>query len=282
MIHFLLAQSSGTNPGDALEGIEVSHDWTDWIVAGAIVVTSVVVGLVASRVVSRSLIRREVEPITARLLGRIVGFVLVLIGLVTALGVLQVRGLGAVLGALGILGIALAFALQDTLENLIAGLALQVSKPFKKGEAVTLGDFDGTVEDVRMRNVLLRTYDGESVQLPSATVWKNPILNHMKEGTRRARLDVGVAFDTDLDRVREVLRDAVVPLDVVLDEPTPDVWVTGFGEASIRVSVLVWFDTVETNLFEVTDACARAMKRALDSAGITIPYPQRVVTDPDG
>lgn len=272
----LLAQA-GVDSGDAMEGLEVSHDWVDWVVAGAILLISILVGLVVSRYVSRRLIRREIEPITARLLGRLGGFLIVLVGAVTALGVLEVKGLGAVLGALGILGIAVAFALQDTLENLIAGLAMQLSKPFRKGDGVTLGDFDGTVEDIRMRYVFLRTYDGESVQLPSASVWKNAILNHTKEGTRRVRLDVRVPYSTDLEKAKSVLLGAVSSVDLVLAHPEPAVWVTGFAEASVCISVFVWFDTLSTAPFEVTDACAITAKRALDEAGIESPLPQRVV-----
>lgn len=267
----ILAQApSPTGATKALEQVKASTDWIDWVVAGVVVAVSLLAGMLLTRLIASTLIRRDIEALAARAFARSVGVVVILIGFVTALGFLQVQGLGAVLGALGIAGVAIAFALKDTIENLIAGLALQLTRPFRIGDSVSLGEFGGTIEDVKIRSVFLRTYDGERAQLPSAEVYRNAILNHTFEGTRRIRVEVRVAYDTDLDTLSEIALNALRALDLVIDDPAPALWVSNFADCAIEVVVLAWFDTTVTGPLEVTDAVLRALKRAFEANGIRI------------
>lgn len=131
------------------------------------------------------------------------------VGVVHAVGVLGVR-ITPLLGALGVRGIALAFALQDVLQNFVAGLLLQVRQPFKVGHEVELGGYQWRVEDINLRTVIVTTYDGLTVYLPSSTVLKNPIVDLTRTPLSRTSLAVGVAYDTDLPRAQQVLLVAAV------------------------------------------------------------------------
>ncbi len=113
--------------------------------------------------------------------------------------------------------------------------------------------------------------------IPNALVWKNPLKNITTTPERRTTIDVGVAYGTDLDRAKGVLERAVAAVEDVHTEPAPTAQVFAFGASSIDFAVRYWHDAPTSTLWKLRDEVARAIKRALDEAGIEIPFPQRVV-----
>lgn len=249
----------------------------DWIVAGAIAVA----GLALARLV-RGLVARaaggveEDEPAAAEAVGRTVGMALAAVSLLYALGVLGVR-LGPLVGALGIGGLALAFAGQTILANFLASILLQLRHPFRRGDQISVADCEGTVDDVNFRTVVLRTFDGERVMVPCAQVLATPITNHTALGRRRTTVEVSVAYDTDLEHALAVLREAVAATKGVLERPTPEVWVRSFADSGVTLAVRFWHPPDITTLWRTRSEVAVSVKRALDEAGIRIPFPQRVL-----
>src|SRR5439155_11654970 len=150
----------------------------DWIRAGVIIVIAVLVAQALRRVVARAIGPSDSDGDDggggAVIIGRLAGYLVMIGGLVYALAALDVK-LGPLLGAIGIGGIAVAFALQDMIENLIAGVLLQTRRPFRRGHLVQTGQHEGKVEYVNMRTTVLRTFDGERVLVPNASVLRNPI-----------------------------------------------------------------------------------------------------------
>jgi small conductance mechanosensitive channel len=170
----------------------------DWIRAGAIVLGSIVVAVIANRV-ARKVGERTIGPGFASLLiARTIGYVIVLVGIIYALGGLGVR-IGPLLGALGLGGLVLALALQGVVENFFGALILQSRRPFTVGDTVELGEHVG-VKDIDSRTVVLRGLDGTWIRIPNSKVLKDPIVTMTTEHLRRSRLTVGVAYDTDLER----------------------------------------------------------------------------------
>ncbi|MDP9020522.1 MAG: mechanosensitive ion channel family protein, partial [Actinomycetota bacterium] len=146
---------------EALEGVTTG----DWLRAGAILVVALVASRLVKRLTASYVERGDGARLAAQLVGRVVGALVVVGGFVYALQVLGVR-LGPVLGALGIGGLALAFAAQTILENLFASVLLQSRRPFRRGDQIATNEIEGTVEDVNFRTVVLRTYAGERVLVP--------------------------------------------------------------------------------------------------------------------
>ncbi|CAN5779937.1 hypothetical protein BH20ACT1_BH20ACT1_02370 [soil metagenome] len=257
---------------EALQGLTAA-DWITAavILAGAIVLSRLVRGLTARLVEQGDGARR-----TARLIGRSVGSLVVVIGVVYALQVLGVR-LAPLLGALGIGGLALAFAAQTILENVFASLLLQSRRPFRAGDQIATNEIEGTVEDVNFRTVVLRTYQGEKVLLPCSLVLNAPITNFTVKGTRRTTLEVGVAYGTDLVTAQRVLLEALTSVDGVRSQPPPEAWVEQFGESSIDFALRWWHAPDIATLWRVRSAAAMAVKSAFDGAGIEIPFPQRTL-----
>ena len=272
----LLAQAAGEVDEEvaaAFDGLTAG----DWIRAAVIVLVTFLVAAIVRRLAARFVDDDEGARTVAVFLGRVVAALVVVGGLVYALNALGVR-LAPLLGALGIGGLALAFAAQQILANVFASILLQARRPFRRGDQITTGEIEGTVEDVNLRAVVLRTYDGERVYVPCSQVLENPIVNHTTRGVRRTSVEVGVAYDADLEAVRRALVTAVAQLDDVRDRPGTEVWVEAFGESSIDLVVRYWHAPDIATTWRVRSEVAVTIKRTLDELGVEIPYPQRVVT----
>ncbi len=248
----------------------------DYLTALGIVLASLVIGRIVRMLITRTLERRQADRFIAELIGRVVSYLIGTIGLVYGLEELGVA-IGPALGALGIFGIALAFAVQDVLENFVSGVLLQLRRPFTAGDEVETSDYQGTVVQVDSRAVVIHTPAGETVRIPSATVIKQPIVNLTARRARRTTIVVGVAYGTSLAQATQVLTDALGATEGVLDSPAPDVMATEFGDSSINFAVRYWHEPSIASMWRVRHAVVLAVDEALASAGITIPFPQRVL-----
>ncbi|HSH62456.1 MAG TPA: mechanosensitive ion channel family protein [Acidimicrobiales bacterium] len=248
----------------------------DWILAGGVFLGGIALGRVLRALLTRRITHEDAERSAALVLGRLAGYVAVVGGLVYALSVLDVR-LGPLLGAVGIGGIAIALASQSLLANFLSSVILQVRRPFKRGDEICTNDCEGKVEEVNFRTVILRTWDGERVFVPSAAVVNAPIVNFTSLRRRRTTLTIGVAYDTHLESAQRVLQQAVAAVEGVLESPAPEALVESFGESSVDFAVRYWHRPETPALWQVRSRVAMAAKSALEGAGITIPFPQRVV-----
>lgn len=272
----LLAQLSEDTGDEIEEVLPGGLGAEDWIRAGLILAVAIALGWIIQAVSRRLLARGGSDLPVVALLAHSLRNLVILVGIVYALATLEVR-LGPLLGALGIGGLAVAFAAQSILANTFASILLRTRRSISRGDQITAFGHEGTVEDITMRVVVLTTFDGERVLLPCAEVLNGAIVNHTVNGIRRTTLEVGVTYDTDLDRADRVLRDAVESIDGVFDEPRPEVWVEEFGESSIDFAVRYWHRPDIATVWRVRSAVAKAIKRGFDEAGITIPFPQRTV-----
>ena len=255
------------------EGLTVA----EWLLAAGVLVA----GIVAGRIIKALIVRRfgsaaEGASYAANMIGRAAAYAMALAGLIYALGILGVR-LGPLLGAIGIGGIALALAAQTILANFIASLLIQTRRPFRRGDQIGSNGFEGIVEGVNLRAVVMHTFDGERVLIPANDVLSAPIVNYTALGMRRTTLTVGVSYSTDLQQAQEHLLTAVRSVDEVLEEPVPEAWVEQFNDSSIDFAVRFWHHPQRALLWEVRSRVAMAIKRQLDRAGISIPFPQLVV-----
>lgn len=258
---------------DALDGVTTD----DWIRAGLIFLAAIAVSRLIQFAVTRLISDENGSAVAFRLIGRAVGATVVIVGFVYALSSLGVR-LGPVLGALGIGGLALAFGAQSILENFFSSILIQTRRPFHVGDQVEVGEgTEGVVEDINFRVVVVRTFDGERVYVPASSVLTNPIVNVTARGPWRTILSVGVAYGTDLRAAQEVLTEAVLPVEGVLATPPLEVWFEGFGDSSLDFSIRFWHTPEMATRWRVRSDVGMAVNRALDEAGITIPFPQRTM-----
>jgi small-conductance mechanosensitive channel len=244
----------------------------DWIHVGVILGVTVFATQAMRHTVMRAA-RHDPDRVWGRLVSRFLTYIIVVAGLVYSLVALRVQ-IGPLLGALGIGGIALAFALQDTLQNFVAGVLLQARRPIRRGDQVLIDQkFEGVVEDIDLRNVALRTYDGLDVFIPNKTVLENPIVNFTRTPLRRASLDVGVGYGIDLGQAQRLLVGAMKRTDCVRDLPSPAAWVHEFGDSSVKFTLLFWHSVAIP--WQARSDVAMSVKAALDEAAVPMPFPQR-------
>jgi len=222
--------------------------------------------------IRRALKRAEFDPALIHLLIDNVYRVSVLIfGLVMAASQLGVD-VGAALAGLGVAGIAVGFAAQDSIANTIAGFLIFWDKPFTGGDMVETQGQYGEVQAITLRTTRIRTPDNTYVVIPNRQIIEDVLVNHSMYGEARVRVPVGIAYKEDVARAREVLLDAVRGLEGVDEDPEPAVVVKELGDSSVNLEVRVWVHDASTEravFFRVLEAS----KSALDEAGIEIPFP---------
>ena len=249
----------------------------DLITALVVFVATFVIASWVNKLILNALEVKDVEPQIAELLAKIARWSVIVLGTITALQ--QVNfDVAAFIAGLGIMGLALGFALQDVTQNFVAGVLLLVQQPFEIGDLIEVDDHTGWVREVDLRATRLRTLDGLDVLIPNSSVFTSAITNHTTEPLQRVALGVGVAYSSDLDRAAEVALEAINQLPFVLKEPAPpDVNYRGFGGSSIDFNVYYWHNNLEYRPRVAIDAGVRAIKKAFDEAGIEIPFPIRTV-----
>ena len=278
MPHAIFAQEEPSEDVTVL----IDHvGWYEWVLAVIVVILSLVGGRLIRRALSRGLARTPVTPFAAIVLGKTVVYLAVVVGLYFSLSVLNLE-VGPLIGALGLAGLAVAFAFQDILENFIAGVLILMRQPIKVGDEMESNGYQGDVQDLSLRAVAIDTFDGDRVYLPNSMVWKSPLVNFTETPLRRTTLVVGVAYRTDLDHAQRVLQEAIDKVPGVVIPPAATVEFVEFNNSSIDFYVRYWHASDRPSLWAVRDRAGRAMKKALDAAGIEIPFPQRTLWFPEG
>jgi len=271
------------DPSELTQKVD-TQSLTIWDAVWAIVIvaSSFLIAAVARRLMRRFLRRFEGIPDTyALFIARATGWVVIVIGVIYALGVLGVDLGPAVLTLLLVVAIAF-FAGRGLLENFGAGLILQGTSMFDVGDQIVTGAGAGTVHEITGRTVILRTPDGREINVPNTVVVNEALTNLTTLGQRRSSLEVGVAYGSDLDVVVATLLDAALSSDRVFDEPAPDVLMTEFGDNSLNFEVRFWHDPTVVDERRAVDEVARAVDKAFAAAGIEIPFPQRILGWADG
>jgi small conductance mechanosensitive channel len=248
----------------------------DLIAALVIFLAGVYLANLIARLVRRALDRRLVNPEAAQVMTAVTRWTLIILVSITALE--QVRfDLRAFVAGLGIAGFTIGFALKDISENFVAGLLLLLQRPFDLGDVIEIDEFRGRVTDVSLRATEMITLDGQNIILPNGMVYTSPITNYTRSPLSRIALDVGVAYDSDLEQVRRVALEAIESVPQVLADPPPKVVYRAFDDSAITLTVMYWIDGRETPQFQATDVGLPAVKKAFDRAGIEIPFPIRTV-----
>jgi small-conductance mechanosensitive channel len=207
-------------------------------------------------------------------LGRLAHLGVVFAGFLAAVGIIAPSvGAAELLSILGVGSVAIGFAFRDILQNFLAGILILLREPFSKGDWVQLGDHEGIVTAISTRSTWIRTFDGRDIAIPNGEVFTNAMTVVTRTPTIRAQYEFGVAYDTDLDRAMEVILDAVRAFSTVLDDPAPDAGVADLAGSSVNIRARWW--TTNDDFYRTKLDVIKAVKEALDEAGIDIPFPQR-------
>lgn len=244
-----------------------------------------VVGIILARVVSRSAVKLFSNRVTthqAILVQRITFYVIAGLFIASALMSLGFD-ISVLLGAAGILTVAIGFASQTSASNVISGLFLLGEKPFSVGDIVRIGTTTGSVLSVDLLSVKLRTFDNLFVRVPNETIIKSEITNLTRFPIRRIDVLMGVAYKEDLNHVRDLLMDVADRNPLCLEEPKPLFIYKGFGESALNFQFSVW--AKRENFLDLKNSIQIEIKDSFDTGNVEIPFPHRTlyagsVTDP--
>lgn len=250
------------------------------LVAGALIlaVTFFIV-LIAKAVVRRLLRNSGLRGSLRELAARFTSIIVWGVGLlVAALVVFPGLTPSKALAGLGVGSIAIGLAFKDIFENFFAGVLILWKFPFENGDFISCDGILGKVEHVSVRNTLVRTVEGDLVIIPNATLYKNAVDVLTDHDVRRISIIVGVAYGEDIDKSRNVIADAVRSCDSVRNGPAPQIFANEFASSSVNFEVAWWTGSTPLARRESRDEVVAAIKRALDDAGIEIPFPYRTLT----
>jgi small conductance mechanosensitive channel len=225
---------------------------------------------------SRKRFWRRLSPnlFISDLLAQAVRAIAIIVGAIVALNLVGANALlGTVLGGAGVLGLAIGFAVRDSLENYISSVMLSVRQPFRANDHVVIDGNEGKVVRLTSRATVLMTLDGNHLRIPNATVFKAVILNYTRNPERRFTFELGVDAADDPQAAIETGAAAIAELDFVIDDPPPSGIIESVGESNIVLSFRGWVNQNGVDFLRARSVAIRCTKMALEAAGFTLPEP---------
>ncbi|MGJ8588498.1 MAG: mechanosensitive ion channel domain-containing protein [Yoonia sp.] len=196
----------------------------------------------------------------------------VIFGIVIALDIINATALlSTILGAAGIIGLALGIAVRDTVENFIASVMLSFRQPFRPNDTVEINGDIGKVIRLTSRATILLSFDGNHIRIPNSSVFKSRIINYTQNAERRFMFSIMVERDTDLQAARTLVEQTVQDLPFILTEPAAQTWIEALHTAGVELVVTGWVDQNETSIVRAKGEALRQVKLAIQAAGIVIP-----------
>jgi small conductance mechanosensitive channel len=251
------------------------------LVAAVTVVLTLLVARIVKRLVHSSTRRAGVRPGLSLLFSRVWSGAIITLGILLALAIaVPSLDFAAALGALGVGGIVIGFALKDIVQNFLAGILILVNRPFRLGDQIRSGEQEGTVEDIQVRATLLRTYDNRRVVIPNSELFTNRVVVNTAYDKVRLSVAFTVQSTDSLSRIRHLVLDTIEDLPEVLPEPAPQVLVRELQDSGTLLEVRFWADPpVRRETILAEDSVLTALVEAFAEAGIDITPVQRVLLD---
>ncbi|AMN66552.1 mechanosensitive ion channel domain-containing protein [Psychrobacter sp. P11G5] len=235
--------------------------------------------IVFKKIVYKLLGSRSRHQNLVKVFQRVGGALIIFIGLMIAM-VIAVPGFTPtkLIGALGIGSVAIGFAFKDIFQNLLSGILLLISEPFRIGDQIVSGDYEGTVEDIKIRATTIKTYDGRQVVIPNSDLYTSALTVNTAYKQRRLQLAVGIGYADDINEAKAEIMQALSRADTVSKEATPTIIAVNLGDSTIDL-IVRWFidDGTQANKVSSIDQVLIEVKTALDAAGIDMPFPVRTL-----
>jgi small-conductance mechanosensitive channel len=245
----------------------------------ALIVFALMLGAaLAAKYTLISVFRRSSRRELGVLLGGFVKWALILFGLlVVATIVFPSVKPADLLATLGIGSVAIGFAFKDILQNWLSGLLILYRQPFKTGDQIVSGGFEGTVQRIEARATLIRTYDGQLVVIPNSDIYTRAVTVRTAFPRRRTECEVGIGFGDDIAAACDLIVETLLDVEGVESHPTPEAFAWTLAGSSVNIKVRWWSDPTQISVVRTQGRVIAAIKNALSAAGIDLPYPTRVM-----
>jgi small-conductance mechanosensitive channel len=259
-------------------------DWLEIVVYGKVTwlnLISAVLIFLAALIVAKVLttqLRRSMKEKMSRenleLVTKIINYGILIIAFLWIMPTIGIEPSGLMVAG-GIVALAVGFASQSIIGNLISGLFLIGERPVKIGDFVDISGNLGVVEDIRIISTKIRTLDGNFIRIPNETVFTSSITNFTNTPVRRFEYTIGISYADDADLAINLIKKIIEDHPLALVSPAPHVYVDGLGDNSVDIVVRIW--SPSTEWWGVRMELLWKFKQALDTAGIEIPFPQRTI-----
>jgi small conductance mechanosensitive channel len=224
-----------------------------------------------SNMVAKGLQKGDADQILVNFLRSFIYFVLLAAVIVAALGQLGIKTT-SLLGMLAAAGLAIGLALKDSLSNFASGVMIVIFRPFKLGDLVEVAGQAGKVEEIRIFSTFIVTTDNKLVIIPNGQITSDPIINHTAKSERRVDIPMGVGYEDDLKKARNIMMKIMEKHPLVLENPAPSILMTELADSSVNFSVRPWAKT--DDFWAVYGDMLEQFKEGLEAGGCNIPYPQ--------
>ncbi len=248
----------------------ISLSWQKVLPFVLILVVGIIVVKLLLKLFDRALNRSKLDKTMFTFLKATMRVLLYAIVLLIAAGSLGID-VTSLVAVLSVVSLAISLAVQNVLTNLVGGVTLLTSHPFRVGDCVLIGSDSGEVKEIGLHYTKITTFNGELVYIPNSEVVSSRICNYSVEGKRRIQLTVSASYDADIDKVKEALLEAAKHPKALTD-PATEVFLSGYADSGVNYLLNVWAKAED--YAEVKFAVNEEVKRKFDAEGITIPYPQ--------
>lgn len=245
-------------------------DWKHICYSVLLIAVGIFVASRVSRMVDKAICKRFSKH-QAMICRRLIFYSLFLVFLVSALQQMGFK-MTVLLGAAGVFTVALSFASQTAASNLISGIFLLFESPFKVGDMIKIKDCLGTVDSIDLLSTKIKTPDNLLIRIPNETIMKSEILNMYYFKKRRMDLIIGISYDANVSKVKELLLNIASENKEVLKDPAPQAIIANFGDSSVDIKFMFWAKTMDA--YRIGNAIKEVIKERFDSEGIEIPFPQ--------
>lgn len=234
-------------------------------------------GKIVARAVSAIAMRRQRADL-GNLLGSLAKGLFYLIAILAAAAIVfpSVHP-GDILAMLGIGSVAIGFAFKDILQNLLAGILLLIRRPYRRGDQIVSGDFEGEVEHIESRATLIRTYDGRRVIIPNSDIYTAPVTVNTAYPVRRDQVDIGIGYGDDPRAARAAFLEAVQGVEGVLADPAPEIVPWKLGDSTIDLRARWWAASRRSDQIDVRADVLIAIYETAKAKGIDLPFPTQVM-----
>ncbi len=229
---------------------------------------------VLTGLVAKGLRKVDADETLVRFVSKLVYYLLLVVLIVSVLGMLGIETT-SFLAILGAAGLAVGLALKDSLSNFASGVMIILFRPFRVGDLVEIAGKTGVAEEIGVFSTTMKTADNRQIVIPNGQIMGESIINYTAKPIRRVDLSIGVGYDDDLKKARQVMLETVAAHPKVLDDPAPSLLLTELGDSSVNFSVRPWCKTPD--YWTVYGDLLEQLKVNLEAAGCSIPYPQRDV-----
>lgn len=261
-----------------LEGIDIQQLMT-WVQIAGLKLIAALLTFFIGRWIAGMLIngmnaamtRGKVDATLANFLGNVLYGVMLAIIVISALGQLGVSTTSAA-ALLGGAGVAIGLSLKDQLSSFAAGVMLIIFRPFKRGDFIDAGGVMGTVEELKIVATILKSPNNQQVMVPNAEIWGSTITNFSARDTRRIDLAVGIAYDADMKKAKQLVMELIKADERILAEPAPWIGITELGDSAVTVTIRPWTRT--SDFWQTQCDLIEAIKEKFDANDIGIPFPQ--------